>query len=689
MQKIFKKISSVLIAIVMCFGITVAVHEVSSNAIVADAATDYYSSITATEGTSLLGQLHDLITTTHNRYTSYEDCKNPTYVKQTDPGSNSSSVKEFYSQADIASTWGSGAVGTWNREHVWCQSLSNNLWGETGGGADMHHIRPAESQVNSTRGNNKFGKATGGKEVKYAAKNALAGYCIANTVFEPIDSVKGDVARIVMYVYTHYNNYYNVGGTTNGTGGKFGTLNFTHVMYANSENDAKKMLLEWNKLDPVDDSEIIRNDVVYGIQGNRNPFIDHPEYADYIWGDGSSTPGGDTTLTGLSLSPSTLNLTVGQTGALTVSATPSNASKSVTWSTSNESVATVTGSVVTAKAAGTATITATSTTNSNIKATATVTVTEASSKPNPSGSTVTIDISKFASLSGYSFHKWTDGGVSGIAFIYGTENQMQFNSKQSTHYLASTTPTSGSIKSVTAKLKSDTKSWQLLTSNTAYAEINGGNPTTGTDQGTKTVNTSETTWTVSGNDTYFALVYKGSGVCYLDSVVVTYESNGGAGGEEHICEHVCDTCHKCTDKACADPVCNEKCAGHGGEQQKHICGHVCDTCHKCTDKACADPVCSEKCTGHGGEQQPGGDNAKLQAFHKAVEDIISEGSLAQRLESINQAIIAYRALSAADKALAAEDIAALQAAIDAYNQTVRAYNEEFKSANHSANGGAR
>ena len=706
MQKMLKKISSLLIALILCFGINVAVNGVTSNTIVADAATDYYAPITATKGTSLLGQVHDLITKTHSYYSSYADCKDPSIIKKTDPGSSSSYVMEFYSQANILATWGSGANGTWNREHVWCQSLSkepsgHQMWGENGGGSDLHHLRPAETRLNSTRGNDKYGLVSNRENNKAYYKdaggnNVAHGGYSGGGIFEPLDKVKGDVARIVMYVYTHYNTYSNLNGSTNGSGnsGYFGTLKFTNIISKSSESAAIDLLLDWHESDPVDDIERTRNEAVYQIQGNRNPFIDHPEYADYIWGDGSSTPGGDTTLTGLTLSPSTLNLTVGQAGSLTVSATPSNASKAVNWTTSDASVATVSGGTVTAKSEGTATITATSTTNSSIKATATVKVTKATSST-PTESTITIDISKFSSLSSsYGFQKWSSGGINGIAYIYGgAKDKMQFNSDR-TKYLASTTASLNPITSVTVKLNSGSKpQWKLLTSTSAYGETSS-NPSSGNDWGTKSVTTSGTTWTVSGNDTCFALVYEGTGACYLDSVTVTFAESTTPEVppvEEHVCKHVCDTCHKCTDKSCTDTVCKDKCEGHGSVQppvEEHVCEHVCDTCHKCTDKSCADPVCKDKCEGHGGGQQPEGGNVKLQAFHKAVEGIVSEGSLAQRLESINQAIIAYSALSADDKALATEDIEALKAAINLYNQAVGAYNDEFASANHAVNGGA-
>ena len=377
MQKIFKRMISFVLAFALCFGFF-AIKRSSKEAVFTDAAGDYYAPITATSGTQLLGQVHDLITTTHKKYTTYADCKNPTYVQKTDPGSNDKSIMEFYSQADMSSTWQSGASGTWNREHCWCQSLSNGLWGETGGGADLYHIRPTESRLNSTRSNNRYGVVNSKTPAYYkdtANNSILAGYN-SGGVFEPLDYVKGDVARIMLYVYTHYNTYSNVGGTTNGNGSSsfFGTLKFTNVMAASSEDAAIKLLLNWHNADPVDKVETTRNDAVYAIQGNRNPFVDHPEYVDAIWGD-KPLEGETPTLERLTLNKTSVTLTAGSTEQLTVTATPASASADVTWTSSNTAVATVSASgLVTAKSAGTATITATSKVNPAIKASATVTV---------------------------------------------------------------------------------------------------------------------------------------------------------------------------------------------------------------------------------------------------------------------------------------------------------------------------
>lgn len=350
-------LTSLILVAVLCAALLPCSLELANTA---NAAGDnYYSSITATDGTELLGQLHDLITSTHTSYTSYNDCKDPSIIRRTDAGTNGN-VMEFYSQANISSSWGGGKQGTWNREHVWCQSLSNNLWGESGGGSDLHHIRPVETGLNSARGNLKYGVPASRNPVYYEDANnnpvALGGY-IGGGVFEPIDAVKGDVARIVLYVYTHYNSYdssaFEGHATTDGgrASGSFGILPIRNVIAANSDKAAFDLLSAWNKLDPVDAIERNRNEEVYKIQHNRNPFIDHPEYVSAIWGEGS---GGDTPVTNiLTLDKTSLTLRVGETANLTATTTAGQ----LRWTTSDTTVASVVAGGVKANKVGTATIT--------------------------------------------------------------------------------------------------------------------------------------------------------------------------------------------------------------------------------------------------------------------------------------------------------------------------------------------
>lgn len=638
MQKVLKGFLSLGLAVALCLGITTFERSTSAELSVVDAAVgDYYSSITAEGGTELLGQLHDLITSTHTYYTSYAgECRDPNTVKLTDPGSTSAYVSEFYSQADIAASWGAGKTGTWNREHVWCQSLSNGLWGEKGGGADLHHIRPVETSLNSSRGNNRYGEIENRDEYKAyykdsSSKNVAHGGYISGGVYEPLNQVKGDVARIVLYVYTHYNNYSNSifegHATENGNASSsfFGTLNFTNIMNASTEGEALGILLQWNKEDPVSAIERTRNEAVAKIQGNRNPFIDNEDYAELIWGDSVVIPDPSVTLEGISLNKTSVTLKEGKSEKLVASPYPINAKFSVTWASSDTSIANVNSNgAITARAIGTTTITATATSNPAITASATVTVVKSNY------SVATISIESFQMSNGYSFKPWSAGGLSGSAFIYGgtagypITGYLQFNKTQDSYYLASSTPAAGGIRSVTVKTSAGkaAKNWKLLTSSTPYGEIKG-KPTNGTDQGTESVDESGVTWTVEGNDTYFALVYEDTGASYLDCIIVEY----GEPQEED----------------------------GGGETPPVV-----------------DPI----------------PNPNVSAFHTAVIAISSSGTLAQRRSSIMTAITAYQALTESDKALAAADIAILHAAIDAYNQAIGAYNQEAEQVNRGALSGS-
>ena len=371
-----KKKLLLILALACCFTFATVLPDAdfyfSSGSVAQAAAGSYYSSITATSGTALSGQLHDLIVTTHTHYTSYSEVRN--WSVYSDPGQGSNTVLEFYTHTDIAnSSW--DVPGGWNREHVWPKSDSNGLWDTSGAGSDLHHIRPAEKDLNNSRGNKLYGEVSNGTPEYTSKTNHLGGHSNSN-VFEPLDMVKGDVARIVMYVYLHYNSASNVGGTKNPSQAKVGDLPITKIISAGGEANAWALLLKWNKLDPVDDIERTRNDYVATKQGNRNPFIDNESYADAIWGNGTVEK---TELQSLTINPTSLGIAVGGTAALSVTATPSNANSQVTWTSSNTSVATVDANgTVKALAQGSAVITATSKENSSITATATVTVKAAS-----------------------------------------------------------------------------------------------------------------------------------------------------------------------------------------------------------------------------------------------------------------------------------------------------------------------
>lgn len=239
-----------------------------------DVSGSYYSSISSSDsGVTLETKLHNLMDSTHSNYISYSSLF--THFQTTDTTSGYK-YKCFYS--------GKGTNSV-NREHVWAQSLSGGgtsstkLYGETYGGSDLHHLRAAISSYNSQRSNAAFGPVYGNqsgmKNIPYedGTKNWQTG-----NVFEPTDSLKGDVARIVMYMYIHYSSSF--GGEAREF---YGTMNLAMIMAPNDVADCKKLLRKWNALDPVSQEEINRNNYAANLQGNRNPFIDHPTYADRMW----------------------------------------------------------------------------------------------------------------------------------------------------------------------------------------------------------------------------------------------------------------------------------------------------------------------------------------------------------------------------------------------------------------------
>ena len=695
MQKIFKGILSLVLAVAVCLG-TAAIFGVTQYKVADAAAGNYYNKITATGGTALLGQLHDLIVETHTTYTSYDDCKG-TKVNQTDPGPNGVGVMDFYTQTSI--TKFSGTVGTWNREHVWCQSLSGGLWGTSGGGSDMHHIRPSEAKINSNRGNNKYGvvgsHSASNEEWSYntsGGKVALGGYSSGST-FEPLDNVKGDVARIVMYVYTHYNNASNVGGTKE-SAKTHGNLPYTNVISASSEAAAVKMLLEWNKLDPVDQIEITRNEAVYKIQGNRNPFIDNSSYAEAIWGGGAvvdppvnPNPVPSDTLQSIRLNATSLNLSVGDMYNITVTPTPSNASASVIWSSSNENVATVSGGKIVAKATGTATITATSSVNTSIKATATVTVTHASSSETSVGKVIITRDSFKNTTGGYDTFNWSYGTVSGTGYIYGGEkNKIQFNTSKDSQYIASDKPTGGAIKKVTIEASGNSE-WTLLTSTVPYDGITSGNPSHGNahdmDEAT------DGSWVISGNDTYFALVLSGKGAGYIHSIEVEYASAGGseptgelkellinpsafelAEGESAKLGVLCIPSNASTEVSWTSSNPSVATVSADGTVTAIKAGTATITATSKTNSAI-----TATATVTVTEAPFASDSESATAFHNAVEAINANGTFTTWRSAIKTAINLYKGLSAEDKTEVAADIARLNSAIESYNEKIKTYND--------------
>lgn len=168
-----------------------------------------------------------------------------------------------------------------NIEH----SVANSWWGGKNGSkeaySDLFHLNPSDQNANNKKSHNPPGDVVdprildnGVFRIGTPANGQGGG---ATSVFEPADEYKGDFARAYLYVFATYDNI--------SWDSKYG---YIYDSNGNLQPWAVELLLRWNSQDPVDSKEIQRNDDVYGLQNNRNPFIDYPCLAEYIWGDKSS-----------------------------------------------------------------------------------------------------------------------------------------------------------------------------------------------------------------------------------------------------------------------------------------------------------------------------------------------------------------------------------------------------------------
>lgn len=231
---------------------------------------NYYNDVDLNlTGASLKNELATKIISTHVTNLSYS----PgvwNALKQTDLNpSNASNVLLIYGYSDTDGNYvtdrsrskdaNGGTSGTqWNREHVFPKSLGNPNLGTSGAGADVHNLRPADITFNGQRSSQKFVDGSGN------AGSTSGGWY-------PGDEWKGDVARMMMYMYLRYGSQCLPSAVGIGTS-------------VSSDANMLNLFIEWNVEDPVSDFELQRNPIIEGLQGNRNPFIDNPAFATAIWG---------------------------------------------------------------------------------------------------------------------------------------------------------------------------------------------------------------------------------------------------------------------------------------------------------------------------------------------------------------------------------------------------------------------
>lgn len=276
------------------------------------------------EGPFMEAALQELMFKKHTNYVKYSAfngyCQDKSNYPSVENVPGSPGVNQYFYTGKEASSYGT-------REHVWPCANSAALWvhdktagshyvdgtGYAGGGSDLFHVRTAATNVNTARGNSKFVdfddpefESIRGGVYEYTENKGkwplkIQGYEVTSTgtkqyaqKCEPDDHMKGDIARIIAYVYIHYTDrgvtpegYPKIAGKTQKTikySDMVGTLALTNIFGYDSISRCAEKLIEWNKLDKPSAVEKQRNDTVQKIQGNRNPFVDYPELMDKAFG---------------------------------------------------------------------------------------------------------------------------------------------------------------------------------------------------------------------------------------------------------------------------------------------------------------------------------------------------------------------------------------------------------------------
>ena len=359
--------------------------------------------------------------------------------------------------------WDNHQQNQWgiNREHVWAKAEGFDTSGDGGARGDPMHLMAGNGYANNIHSNYFYGYVdTSSGYTNCGSKYSnLSGNFLGKSktlggstnVFEPQDSDKGDIARAIFYMVARYN--YLSGKDSDGIDSDNPNLSLSQSLsdwsitgYTSSTSRKGYMgimtdLLAWHHADPVDEYEIHRNNLLYtNYTNNRNPFIDFPEWADFIWGSvnyngknyishsttptGYATPSTDTvngynsggeviSVTGISLNKASTSIEAGYSEELVPTITPTNATnQTITWTSSDNSIATVSGGIVTGVSEGTATITAT-TNDGGFTASCIVTITPAQG----GGGTATIDGGVDAASGALS--GWTAAGT-GSAYADGS-----------------------------------------------------------------------------------------------------------------------------------------------------------------------------------------------------------------------------------------------------------------------------
>lgn len=258
----------------------------------------YYTTLNGKSGESLKNAIHNIVRP-HTKL-SYNSLWNHFITTDAYPEKKNGKliVWDMYSDNyNNLTYWYYGGTYGLNREHSvpksWWNSPSNVEAYEAG--TDLMHLFPSDAKANSAKSNYPLGEVNTSLSVKFDNGVSKVGYPVTggsgyNYVFEPDDEYKGDFARVYFYMATCYQDYT----------WKY-TYMFNNSSYMTLNQYARELLLSWHRNDPVSEKERNRNDDVFAIQGNRNPFVDDPNLAEYIWGEKMGnvyTGGGSGDITG-------------------------------------------------------------------------------------------------------------------------------------------------------------------------------------------------------------------------------------------------------------------------------------------------------------------------------------------------------------------------------------------------------
>lgn len=247
---------------------------------IAEVPAGYYDSAVGKSGNALQKALSNLI---GDRELGYDNLWEA--YRTTDRRDDGKVWDMYSSTTDFV--FGSDQCGSYSREGD-CYNREHSVPKSWLGGnkySDAHVVVPTDGYVNNRRSNMPFGEVGSTSYVSNGGFSrvgtcSVAGY--SGTVFEPADEYKGDFARIYFYMATRYTT--ECGGWS-GEGSSVFSGSFPYL-----KDWTREMMLRWHREDPVSEKEIDRNDAVYQLQGNRNPFIDYPELVDLIFGEQTSTP---------------------------------------------------------------------------------------------------------------------------------------------------------------------------------------------------------------------------------------------------------------------------------------------------------------------------------------------------------------------------------------------------------------